>query len=85
MKIIVRAKPKSKKESVERVSQPTLDLSLGDEELVEYKVSVKEVPVGGKANEAIIKALAKYFDIAPSLVELVSGVTSKRKIFQIPD
>lgn len=85
MKIIVRAKPKSKKESVERVSQPTFDLSLGDEELVEYKVSVKEVPVGGKANEAIIKALAKYFDIAPSLVELVSGVTSKRKIFQIPD
>lgn len=85
MRIIVKAKPRSKKELVERVSQPTLDLSLGGQELVEYKVSVKEAPVDGRANEAIIKALAKYFDIAPSLVKLISGSTSKKKIFQIPD
>lgn len=85
MRIIVKAKPKSKKESMERVNQPMLDLSLGGQELVEYKVSVKEVPVAGKANEAIIKALAKYFEVAPSLIKLISGNTSKKKIFQIPD
>jgi uncharacterized protein (TIGR00251 family) len=85
MKIIVKVKPNSKKELVERVGQPTLDLPDSRPEMVEYKVSVKEPPVGGKANEAIIKALAKYFDVAPSLVELVSGTISKKKIFKIPD
>ncbi|MFA5889149.1 MAG: DUF167 domain-containing protein [Candidatus Paceibacterota bacterium] len=85
MRIVVIAKPKAKIEVVERVGQPTLDFDKGGQGMVEYKVSVKEVPVGGKANEAIIKVLAKYFDIAPSLVRLVSGATSKRKIFEIPD
>ena len=85
MRIIVIAKPKSKIEMVERIGQPTLGLGDIKPGFIEYKVSVKEVPVGGKANEAIIKVLAKYFDVAPSLVRLVSGATSKRKIFEIPD
>lgn len=83
MKIIVKAKPNSKKESVERITQATLGLENNKTELVEYKVSVKEPPVGGKANEAVIKALAKYFDVAPSLIRLHSGATAKRKIFEI--
>ena len=53
MRIIVKTKPCAKKESVERVEQPTLGLSDLKSGLVEYKVSVKEAPVGGKANEAI--------------------------------
>lgn len=85
MRIIVKAKPKAKKEFVERVGQPALDLSLGDQELVEYKVSIKELPIGGRANKAIIKALANYFNIAPSLIKLISGEKAKKKIFQISD
>jgi len=83
MKIVVKTKPNSKNESVERITQATLGLDNGKLEMVEYKVLVKEPPVSGKANEAVVKALAKYFGIAPSLIRLVSGATAKRKVFEI--
>jgi uncharacterized protein YggU (UPF0235/DUF167 family) len=83
MKIIVKAKTRAKEEKVERVEQPALDLGAGKSEMVTYKVSVKEMPIGGKANEAIIKALARYFDTAPSRIQLVSGAASKQKVFEI--
>ncbi|MFA6338850.1 MAG: DUF167 domain-containing protein [Candidatus Paceibacterota bacterium] len=83
MKIIVKAKTNSKEEKVERISQPSLGFEDTKSELVVYKVKVKEPPVDGKANTAIIKALAKYFDIAPSRVSLVSGQSSKQKVFEI--
>ena len=80
---MVKAKPNAKQESVERITQATLGLDNGKLEMVEYRVSVKEPPVGGKANEAVVRALAKYFDVAPSLVSLISGATAKRKVFEI--
>jgi uncharacterized protein YggU (UPF0235/DUF167 family) len=85
MKIIVKAKTKAKINKVERVEQSSMDFSLGKDkaELLIYKVSVKAAPVAGKANEAIIKALAEYFDIAPARVILVSGQSSLRKVFAI--
>lgn len=83
MKIIVRAKTKAKQNAVERVEQPYLELDKNKDELVTYKVSVKEAPVAGKANEAIIKILAEYFDIAPSRIKLITGQTSKQKVFEI--
>ncbi|MCX6701840.1 MAG: DUF167 domain-containing protein [Candidatus Zambryskibacteria bacterium] len=83
MKIIVKAKPNSKIEMMERIGQPSLDLEGVRPSIVEYKVSIKEPPIGGRANEAIVKVLAKYFDVAPSLVRLVSGASSKRKVFEI--
>jgi len=83
MKIIVKAKTKAREEKVERVSQPVLDLLTEKAEIVIYKVSVKEAPVGGQANEAIIKALATYFDVAKSNIQLISGQTSKQKVFEI--
>ncbi len=83
MKIIVKAKTRSKVESVERVGQPTLELDDIKGEMVVYRVSVKEVPVQGHANEAIIRVLAGYFDVAKSQVRLISGQTSKQKIFEI--
>jgi uncharacterized protein YggU (UPF0235/DUF167 family) len=85
MKIIVKAKTKARINKVERVKQPSIDFSLGRDkaESVIYKVSVKEAPVAGKANVAIINALAEYFDIAPARVILVSGQSSLRKVFEI--
>jgi len=46
-------------------------------------VCVRELPEDGKANKAVIEALAKYYDIPKSLVELKSGATSKYKVFLI--
>lgn len=78
----MKVKPNSKTEVVERISQPTL-ISEKEKDLVEYRVSVKELPVQGKANKAVIKALAKYFEVAPSLVVLHSGASAKKKVFEI--
>jgi uncharacterized protein YggU (UPF0235/DUF167 family) len=83
MKIVVKAKVNAKKESVERLTERTLSL-LGEPTKPDiYKVSVKEPAVGGKANKAIVKAIANYFDVASSLVSIVSGLTSKTKIIEI--
>lgn len=71
MKIYIIAKPGSKKESVEKVSENSL------------RVSVKERPEERKANKAIEKALADYYDVPPSRVRIVSGLKSKKKIVEI--
>ncbi len=82
MKVIVKAKPGAREEKVKKVSQPALELNGVIKEEV-YEISVKEPPVDGKANRAITHALAKHFGIAPSYVRLISGHTSKRKVFEI--
>ena len=82
MRIVVKVKPSSKIQSVERQTQATLDLGLEKEMLV-YKVSVKEPPVGGKANEAVVRALAEYFEVSKSQVTLLKGGSVKNKIFEI--
>lgn len=48
-----------------------------------YKVSVKEKPVGGKANKAIINAMAEYLHIAPSRISIRLGKTSKEKLLSV--
>ena len=48
-------------------------------------VYVKEPPLDGKANLAVIESLADYFHIAKSLIEFKSGHKSKIKIFELPD
>ena len=48
-----------------------------------FSVWVKEKPQGGKANHAVREAIAEYFSIPKSRVALVSGKTSKTKLFEI--
>jgi uncharacterized protein (TIGR00251 family) len=47
------------------------------------KVSVTAVAEKGKANQAIIKLLAKELGIAKSRIELISGPTSSAKKFLV--
>lgn len=82
MKILVKAKPRSRNEKVEQLTQPTLGLGMVSELLI-YKVSVKESPVDGKANEAIVRLLAGHFHTRVYNVRIISGHTSKRKIVEI--
>ena len=44
---------------------------------IEFIVSVKEPPVKGLANKAIIKVLAEHFDISQVRIKIVSGWTSR--------
>ncbi len=71
MRIFVKAKPASKKEQVEKIDD------------AHFKVSVKEPPLRGRANEAIARALAEHFNISGAGVKMVSGFASKNKIFDI--
>lgn len=71
MKIVVKAKPNSNEDKIEKISEN------------EFIVFVKSPPVGGKANEAIIKLLADYFGTSSSFVKIISGQWSKIKIIEI--
>ncbi len=71
MKIFVKAKPNAEEESIKKIDG------------INFVVAVKEPPIKGKANRAIVRALAEYFSVAPSAVQLVSGFSSKQKIFEI--
>lgn len=71
MKITVRVKPNAKETRVEKIDETHLI------------VSVTAPPQEGRANRAVILAIATYFDIAPSRVSIVSGLASRRKIIEI--
>nr|WP_210341795.1 DUF167 family protein [Rhizobium setariae] len=47
------------------------------------KARVSAVPEDGKANKALIALIAKRLGIAKSLVSIVSGETSRKKILRI--
>ncbi|TWU48590.1 hypothetical protein Poly51_44900 [Rubripirellula tenax] len=49
------------------------------------RVSVTAVADKGKANQAITKLLAKTLGITASQIELTSGHTNRRKVFEIHD
>jgi hypothetical protein len=71
MRINVKAKPSAKEEKVEKIGE------------FDYRVSVKEAPVKGKANEAVIKALAEYFKVPNTSVRIIAGPASRNKIVDI--
>ena len=71
MKILVKAKPLSKINSVEKLSS------------TEFLVSVKEPAVGGRANKAVINLLAEYFKISRNRINILVGQTTKNKIIEI--
>jgi hypothetical protein len=78
MKIFVRAKPGVKKAYIKE----TTDLfeKKGDRHFV---VAVNERAVEGKANRAIERAVAEYFDVAASRVRIISGQTAKEKVVEV--
>ena len=71
MKIFVRAKPSAREERVEKLDD------------VNYAVSVKEPPVHGRANAAIVKALVAHFNVPVASVHIISGHTSRQKVVEI--
>ncbi len=72
MKIQVRVKPNSKTEEINQE---------GDK----FVVKVKEPPKEGKANQAVIKLLAKHFGVSQSQVRILSGFKSKSKVIELEE
>lgn len=71
MKISVKVKPNAKQEKIEKIGER------------DFLVWVKEKPQKGKANQAVIRVLAEYFNVPKSEVILLKGQTSKEKVFEI--
>ncbi|HEY4509943.1 MAG TPA: DUF167 domain-containing protein [Candidatus Paceibacterota bacterium] len=71
MRIFVKAKPNAKEESVEKIDD------------THFVVAVKEPPRQGRANQGITQALAEYFHVPQSNIKLVSGFSSKQKVFDV--
>ena len=71
MKIFIKAKPGAREEKVEKVDE------------THFVVAVREPPVAGRANMAIIKVMAEYFKVAPSRARIISGFTSRQKVLEI--
>lgn len=69
MKISVKAKPNSHENKVEKIDDQN------------FVVSVKEPPVNGMANRAIVKALSEYFHTPR--VRIVSGHISRQKVVEV--
>lgn len=81
MKVRVRAQAGAKRPKIEQVAQTPLPFISA--ELPTYKVAVTEPAVDGRANEAIVRALALHFDVPRSAVRLISGHTAKQKVFEV--
>ena len=73
MKLFVSVKPNAKQQLVAQLDGTHIT------------VSVKEPPQQGKANHAVMRALAEYFRVALSRVRLVSGMASRSKVFEIEE
>jgi uncharacterized protein YggU (UPF0235/DUF167 family) len=71
MKIFVRVNPKAKEEKIEKIDE------------MNFNVSVKESLEKKGVNEAVARALAAYFSIDLSQVEILSGSASRLKIIEI--
>ncbi len=72
MKANIQIKPNSKK-------GPLVEMQ-ADGSLIVY---VREVAVDGKANEALVKILAKHYDVQKTHIKILRGATSKRKVIEI--
>jgi len=72
MRIRVHVKPNSRVPGVELVEGNLV-------------VRVKEPPKEGKANEAVLRAVAEHFGVARRDVRLVSGASGRYKVLELPD
>lgn len=73
MKITITVKTNTKQDKVEEISAG------------EFRVHVKAPPREGRANEAVIGALADHFGVPKSRIAIVGGFKSKRKIISIQE
>lgn len=71
MKFFVSVKARAKMQKVERFDAQ------------HFKVWVKEPPIEGKANEAVLRAMADFLDVPFSQLQIVSGQTSNQKVIEM--
>jgi uncharacterized protein len=73
MKIQIKVIPRSKRPGIDLAADGTL------------VVKVREPAENGRANAAVIEALAKHFNVPRRAVSIVHGHTSRRKLVEIAE
>lgn len=71
MKFTVLAKTRARETKVTRIDED------------KFRVAVTAAPERGRANAAIIQALASHFKVAPSRISIIIGKTSREKLIEI--
>lgn len=71
MKFFIKVKSGAKEAKIKKISETN------------FEIWVKEPAKDGKANRAVVEALAEYLKISKSRFEIISGKTSKQKIIEI--
>ncbi len=71
MMLKIKIIPNSKINAIEKISQDN------------YKIKIMEKAIDGKANKAVISALAEYFNTKKSNINIVKGAMSSKKIIEI--
>lgn len=71
MKISVKVKPNAKKIGIKKIDE------------THFEIKVKERPKGGRANTAVMEAMAKYFYVPISRVKIIHGHTNRHKILDV--
>ena len=70
-RISVAVKPSARQTQVIKISES------------EYRVAIKEPAESGRANEALIEALAAYFRVPKNRLRIVHGHASRRKLLEV--
>jgi len=73
--LYVKVTPKAKAERIKK--------EIREDGTAFYKIYVTAAPEDGKANEAVIKLLAKNIGIAKSSLTIIRGHTSRDKVIKI--
>jgi uncharacterized protein (TIGR00251 family) len=71
MKLSVKVKPNAKIDKLEKLSEST------------FSVSVKAPAQDGKANSALIRLLADFFNVPKNRIVFLKGASSRNKLFEI--
>lgn len=71
MKIHIKVKPNSKQRKLEKIDDNN------------FLVWVKEKPIEGKANQAVVDILSECLGVAKSTIVLLKGESSRNKIFEL--
>ncbi len=79
MKIFVKAKPRAKHFDKAQCKEGSVE-KIDDTHFV---VAVKEPPVEGRANAAVVRVLADFLNVAPSRLRIISGHTTSQKVIEI--
>ncbi len=71
MRIYIKVIPRSSRNEVIKISEG------------EYKVKLTAPPVDGEANKMLIEILAEHFDVPKSLVSIIGGKSTRKKLVEI--